>query len=139
LPGRGPRPVLTAMIGRSFSHAFRASFALVFSAAVIFAGAGAQSAAAAGPPPPQVTFASPIAKSVARWDEFTGRFEPLQQVEVRPRVSGALATINFVDGQMVKEGDLLFVIDRGPIGLRSTARKRMSPRPRHRCKSPPTT
>src|SRR5262245_37579384 len=62
-------------------------------------------------PLPQVTVAHPIAQSVPRWDEYTGRFEPLQEVEVRPRVSGAVDTVNFVDGQMVKQGDLLFVID----------------------------
>jgi membrane fusion protein, multidrug efflux system len=96
---------------------FAPSFPPVLCAAIIFGGASAQPAAAAGPPPPQVTVANPIAKSVPRWDEFTGRFEPLQQVEVRPRVSGALDTINFVDGQMVKEGDLLFVIDPRPYRI----------------------
>ncbi len=74
-------------------------------------------AAAGGPPPPQVTVAHPLAKSVTRWDEFTGRFEALQQVEVRPRVFGAVDTINFVDGQMVKTGDLLFVIDPRPYQI----------------------
>ena len=95
---------------------FAPSFPLVLCAAIIFGGAGAQPAAA-GPAPPQVTVANPIAKSVPRWDEFTGRFEPLQQVEVRPRVSGALDTINFVDGQMVEKGDLLFVIDPRPYRI----------------------
>ncbi|VFU09682.1 efflux RND transporter periplasmic adaptor subunit [Methylocella tundrae] len=72
---------------------------------------------AEGPPPPAVTVAHPLAKSVPRWDEYTGRFEPLQQVEVRPRVSGAVDTINFVDGQIVKTGDLLFVIDPRPYQI----------------------
>ncbi len=74
-------------------------------------------AAAEGPPPPPVTVAHPLAKTVPRWDEYTGRFEPLQRVEVRPRVSGAVDTINFVDGQMVKAGDLLFVIDPRPYRI----------------------
>ena len=73
--------------------------------------------AAGGPPLPQVTVAHPLAKTVPRWDEYTGRFEPLQQVEVRPRVSGAVDTINFVDGQIVKTGDLLFVIDPRPYQI----------------------
>ncbi|WP_395696889.1 efflux RND transporter periplasmic adaptor subunit [Methylocella sp.] len=67
-----------------------------------------------GPPPPQVTVAPPLARTVPRWDEYTGRFEPLQQVEVRPRVSGAVDSIHFTDGQLVKVGDLLFTIDPRP-------------------------
>lgn len=87
---------------------------LSFVAALTLVGA---QPAAAEPPPPQVTVAQPLAKSVPRWDEYTGRFEPLQQVEVRPRVSGAVDTINFVDGQIVKTGDLLFVIDPRPYQI----------------------
>lgn len=68
-------------------------------------------------PPPQVTVANPVAQSVPRWDEYTGRFEPIQQVEVRPRVSGAVDSIHFVDGQLVKQGDLLFVIDPRPFQI----------------------
>ena len=52
-----------------------------------------------------------------RWDEYTGRFEPLQVVEVRPRVSGAIDAIRFVDGQIVKEGDLLYLIDPRPYQI----------------------
>lgn len=90
----------------------RGALVLLFAAA-----AGAPVAAADGPPPPQVTVARPVAKSVPRWDEYTGRFEPLQQVEVRPRVSGAVDSVKFVDGQMVKTGDLLFVIDQRPYQI----------------------
>ncbi|PNG26180.1 efflux RND transporter periplasmic adaptor subunit [Methylocella silvestris] len=89
---------------------------LIFS--ITLGGFGAFGAQAAeGPPPPEVTVANPLAKSVPRWDEYTGRFEPLQQVEVRPRVSGAVDTINFVDGQIVNTGDLLFVIDPRPYQI----------------------
>src|SRR5262249_44534296 len=70
-----------------------------------------------GPPPPEVTVARPRAVSVPVWDEYTGRFEPLQQVEVRPRVSGAIDTIHFIDGEFVKEGDLLYVIDPRPYAI----------------------
>jgi RND family efflux transporter MFP subunit len=70
-----------------------------------------------GPPPPQVIVAAPIAKTIPRWDEYTGRFEALKQVEVRARVSGYLDTINFTDGQMVKAGDLLFTIDPRPYQI----------------------
>jgi multidrug efflux system membrane fusion protein len=74
--------------------------------------------AQSGPPPtPPVVVAHPLAQSVPRWDEYTGRFEAVQQVELRPRVSGAVDKINFTDGQMVKAGDLLFVIDPRPYQI----------------------
>ena len=66
---------------------------------------------------PRVTVARPIAKTIDVWDEYTGRFEALKQVEVRARVSGTLDKINFTDGQLVKEGDLLFVIDPRPYQI----------------------
>src|SRR3984957_258950 len=68
-------------------------------------------------PPPQVTVATPFASRVAQWDEFTGRFEAVPRVEVRPRVSGYIDKVNFRDGINVKEGDLLFTIDQRPLRL----------------------
>lgn len=68
----------------------------------------------AAPPPPPVTVASPLVKQITEWDEFTGRYDATASVEVRARVSGYLQTINFADGAMVKQGDLLFVIDPRP-------------------------
>ena len=73
--------------------------------------------AEAGAPAPRVTVANPIAKTIDVWDEYTGRFEALKQVQVRARVSGTLDKINFTDGQLVKEGDLLFVIDPRPFQI----------------------
>ena len=67
--------------------------------------------------PPAVTVAPPLAKSVALWDEYTGRFEAVARVEVRPRVSGYVEKVNFVDGADVKENDLLFTIDQRPFQL----------------------
>ncbi|MGK9232758.1 efflux RND transporter periplasmic adaptor subunit [Inquilinus limosus] len=69
---------------------------------------------AAPPPPPPVTVASPLVKRITEWDEFTGRYEATATVEVRARVSGYLQSINFADGAMVKQGDVLFVIDPRP-------------------------
>jgi len=68
----------------------------------------------AAPPPPPVTVASPLVQKITEWDEFTGRYEATASVEVRARVSGYLQSINFTDGAMVKQGDLLFVIDPRP-------------------------
>jgi RND family efflux transporter MFP subunit len=66
------------------------------------------------PPPPTVTVAKPTRQMVVDQDEYVGRFVPVNSVEVRARVGGYLEKINFTDGQMVKEGDTLFVIDRRP-------------------------
>jgi RND family efflux transporter MFP subunit len=66
------------------------------------------------PPPPTVTVASPLVQRITEWDEFTGRFEPTAAVDVRARVSGYLEKVNFADGALVKEGDVLFVIDPRP-------------------------
>lgn len=72
-------------------------------------------AQAAPPPPPQVTVAKPIKKVVSDYDEYVGRFLPVDFVEVRAHVSGYLDKIHFTDGQMVKVGDPLFTIDRRPF------------------------
>ncbi|MBE6413481.1 MAG: efflux RND transporter periplasmic adaptor subunit [Verrucomicrobiaceae bacterium] len=64
--------------------------------------------------PDDVYVATPIIKPIEIWDEFTARIDAVKSVEVRARVSGYLAKINFSEGQMVKQGDLLFVIDPRP-------------------------
>ena len=68
-------------------------------------------AARQSPPPPSVTVASVERKEVIEWDEFTGRTEPVESVEVRPRVSGYIQEVRFQSGQLVRKGDVLFVID----------------------------
>jgi RND family efflux transporter MFP subunit len=76
------------------------------------ASARAQDASA---PPPPVTVAKPVVRDVVDNDEFIGRFEPVDQVSVRSRVGGYLQEIHFADGALVKQGDLLFVIDQRPF------------------------
>jgi RND family efflux transporter MFP subunit len=66
------------------------------------------------PPPPPVTVSRPIQRELVEWDEFTGQFAAVEYVEIRARVSGYLQSVNFQDGQTVKAGDLLFVIDPRP-------------------------
>jgi RND family efflux transporter MFP subunit len=56
-----------------------------------------------------------VVKDITEWDEYTGRFEAVNYVEVRARVSGYLESIHFYDGQLVEEGDLLFVVDKRPF------------------------
>ena len=64
--------------------------------------------------PPKVTVAKPVERNVTEWDEYTGRLESIDSVEIRPRVSGYLEAVKFAEGAMVKKGDLLFVIDPRP-------------------------
>jgi RND family efflux transporter MFP subunit len=74
-----------------------------------------QQAAPAAPPPPAVTVANPVKRNLVDYDEYVGRFVAIDSVEVRARVSGYLDQVHFTDGQMVKQGDLLFTIDRRPF------------------------
>ncbi len=67
------------------------------------------------PPSPTVTVAKPVKRMLTDYDEYVGRFAAVNSVEVRARVSGYLESINFKDGQMVKQGDLLFTIDKRPF------------------------
>jgi RND family efflux transporter MFP subunit len=68
-----------------------------------------------GPPPPAVTIAKPAKRTVTDFDEYVGRFAAINSVEVRARVSGYLEGVHFKDGQIVKQGDLLFTIDKRPF------------------------
>src|SRR5213593_3976661 len=71
----------------------------------------ARSAAQNHPPPPAVTVAPVHQQEIVEWDEFTGRTEAVDSVEVRPRVSGYIQEVRFQSGQLVKKGAVLFVID----------------------------
>jgi RND family efflux transporter MFP subunit len=64
-----------------------------------------------GPPPPSVTVAPVEQKEIVEWSGFTGRTEPVESVEIRPRTSGYIQEVRFQSGQLVKKGDVLFVID----------------------------
>jgi len=81
-------------------------------AALLFlAGCNRSAASALQPPPPVVTVAPVEQREITEWDEFTGRTEAVESVEVRPRVSGHIQEVRFQSGQLVKKGDILFVID----------------------------
>ena len=67
------------------------------------------------PPPPVVTVANPVTRTVTDFDEYVGRFTAVNSVEIRARVSGYLEKVHFTDGQMIKEGDLLFSVDPRPF------------------------
>ena len=88
--------------------------AVLLPLALALAGCG-QSQPPAGPPPPAVTVAKPVQRAVTDLDEYVGRFVAIDSVEIRARVSGYLDQVHFRDGQMVKQGDLLFTIDKRPF------------------------
>lgn len=82
---------------------------------VVLAACTRTSAQQAPPPPPQVTVATVIERDVTEWDEFTGRLQAVDSVEVRPRVSGLVSAVRFSEGAMVRKGDVLFQIDPRPF------------------------
>jgi RND family efflux transporter MFP subunit len=88
--------------------------AVLIALASVLAGCG-QGQKQAAPPPPKVTVAEPIKRTIVDQDEYVGRFVAVDFVEVRARVSGYLDKIHFQDGQTVKQGDLLFTIDKRPF------------------------
>jgi len=85
----------------------------------VLAGALAGCGDTAPPPaavgPPSVTVALPTKRTVTDWDEFTGRFEAVEEVQVRARVGGFVNSVEFRDGAIVRAGDLLYVIDSRPF------------------------
>jgi RND family efflux transporter MFP subunit len=84
--------------------------------APLLAGCGQSAPPGGGPPaPPTVTVSKPIERGITDQDEYVGRFVAVDSVEVRARVSGYLDKIHFRDGQTVKQGDLLFTIDKRPF------------------------
>jgi RND family efflux transporter MFP subunit len=68
----------------------------------------------ASPPPPKVTVSKPIVKEVTEFDDYTGRFDAADLVEVRSRVAGYLDQVVFKDGTLIKKGDVLAIIDKRP-------------------------
>jgi multidrug efflux system membrane fusion protein len=105
------RPAMTIAIDRL--RAARAGVVAVLASLLLSACGESQQQAA--PPPPAVTVATPIKREIVDHDEYVGRFVAVNSVETRARVSGYLDKIHFTDGQVVKEGDLLFTIDKRPF------------------------
>jgi multidrug efflux system membrane fusion protein len=89
-----------------------ATFAVL--AAFASAGCSPSEAQTAPPPPPEVDAAQVVSRAARQWDEFTGRIAAPDAVEVRARVSGYIERVAFKDGDEVKAGALLFVIDPRP-------------------------
>jgi membrane fusion protein, multidrug efflux system len=99
----------------------RLTWPAVALAALVMLGVGYTTRSAfaqAGPPP--VTVAKPVLRDIVEDDEFIGRFEAVDEVQIRARVGGYLDTVHFTDGALVKKGDLLFTIDQRPFALALT-------------------
>jgi RND family efflux transporter MFP subunit len=110
MPFRSYLPSISLMRG--------ANIAAALALATLVAGCGdnaSQQKQGGAPPAPQVTVAKPTQRTVSDYDEYVGRFAAVDSVEVRARVSGYLDSVDFKDGQMVKQGDLLFTIDKRPF------------------------
>ena len=85
------------------------------------------------PPPdplPVVVVGPPLQRQITDWDDYSGRFEAVDAVEVRPRVSGLLDSVGFTDGQMVRKGQVLFVIDPRPYAAALAQAKAQTARAR---------
>ena len=110
---RGPGPFfLFESQSMPFSKPVRRRGMLPLLLALGLAACSAGAEEKAGPPPPMpVTVAAPIQQQVVDWDDFVGRFEAVQSVEVKPRATGYLQSVHFRDGQYVRAGQLLFTID----------------------------
>jgi len=93
----------------------RTTVALTLLLALAFGAAG--NAAQAQAVAPEVTVSPPLLREITEWNEYTGQFAATESVEIRARVSGYLTEIHFEDGQFVKAGDLLFIIDQRPFEI----------------------
>ena len=110
-PGTSPRPTRRGRL-------WTAGLGFLFTAAGVGAylnlntqRAGAEAPANSAPQPVPVSVAVVEPREAVLWDEFSGRLEAVERVEVRPRVAGAVQAVHFREGALVKQGDLLFTID----------------------------
>ena len=99
---------LRSIVPVTFAAITVASFALLLN------GCSSEANTSAAPAPTEVSIATALERSVTEWDEFTGRLEAVEAVDVRPRVTGYIESVNFAEGSLVRKGDLLFVIDPRP-------------------------
>jgi len=83
--------------------------------ALVLSACGDKPPQQAAPAAPPVTVAQPVKRTVTDWDEFTGRFEAMEEVQVRARVGGFVNSVEFRDGAIVRTGDLLYTIDSRPF------------------------
>jgi RND family efflux transporter MFP subunit len=113
-PERGRIPSELQAIGCKGVAALMKNVFLIGVFLTVFAEFGCRKASAPSQGPLPVNVVTAVEKEVNEWDEFTGRLDPVESVEIRPRVSGYITEIHFEAGAIVKKGDLLYVIDPRP-------------------------
>jgi membrane fusion protein, multidrug efflux system len=91
-----------------------AGLSVLATAVISLQGGRAQATANSAPPAPQVSVAAVQETEITAWDEFSGRLEAVERVEVRSRVAGAVQAVHFREGALVRQGDLLITIDPAP-------------------------
>jgi RND family efflux transporter MFP subunit len=108
---------MVAMIELPFSSVRRdgANLKLLAGLAMVLLAACGKAPPAGPPPPPEVSVAQVVAREITEWDEYTGRLEAKDTVEIRPQVSGYLQKVNFTEGKEVGKDELLFQIDPKPF------------------------
>ena len=106
-------PVRISGILKIMRNFMKRSVASIFALVAIFGLAPSVSIAQQGPLP--VSVAKPIVQEIVEWDEYTGRFEAVERVDVVARVSGFLESVHFKEGDVVSDGQLLFIIDPRPF------------------------
>ena len=104
---------MTHRMTSTWQHVTPARIFLLLAVFILVA-SGCAPQAAPAPQAPQVSVAEALQREVSDWDEFTGRIEAIESVEIRPRVSGYIERAAFVEGGTIRKGDLLFVIDPRP-------------------------
>jgi RND family efflux transporter MFP subunit len=118
---RGPLPAFVGRRPRFWAGSLAALVLLAGGAALLgpkfLNHTSSASEQAAMPPPPPVTVSAPLQRDIASWTTFTGQFSAVDYVELRAQVSGYLTEIHFTDGQIVHQGDLLFVVDPRPYEI----------------------
>ncbi|MFT4045587.1 MAG: efflux RND transporter periplasmic adaptor subunit [Solimonas sp.] len=92
--------------------------ALLVLAAIGLSGCQSQADTAPAPAAPEVTVRVAVQQQIVDWDHYTGRFEAVERVELRPRVTGYIDRLDFDEGRLVKKGELLFRIDPRPYRAR---------------------
>jgi multidrug efflux system membrane fusion protein len=102
---------MNANLITAMKHFFFAGVGLLL---VFLTETGCRKASAPSQGPLPVNVVTVVEKEVNEWDEFTGRLDPVESVEIRPRVSGYITEIHFNAGAIIKKGDLLYVIDPRP-------------------------
>ncbi|MBR1195287.1 efflux RND transporter periplasmic adaptor subunit [Bradyrhizobium sp. AUGA SZCCT0240] len=112
---RPGQPEGRQILHRFLHPSFRSLSPLILGSALALSGCGDKPPQPAAAAPPSVTVAQPVKRTVTDWDEFTGRFEALEEVQVRARVGGFVNTVEFRDGAIVRAGDLLYTIDSRPF------------------------